>query len=184
MTWVIPMVVAKVYDDKSLFKFSLFMMIVSVGCTFFGNFVLACCNRRNKADFTYDSKGEPKDEEDPGCFRDICISCCESRTELLSLVIPCLFLEDRNDQIRKVLNVLAIVSFLPPTLLQIIWIMIDRPINGYFVTTWVAFLGIYTARFCKYINDHKKVLKDAKFLGYFALFCIMFFDNVLKERDD
>ncbi|GES93697.1 hypothetical protein GLOIN_2v1639675 [Rhizophagus clarus] len=54
--------------------------------------------------------------------------------------------EDRNDQIRKVLNVLAIVSFLPPTLLQIIWIMIDRPINGYFVTTWVAFLGIYTAR--------------------------------------
>ncbi|CAG8717213.1 15765_t:CDS:1, partial [Acaulospora morrowiae] len=60
--------------------------------------------------------------------------------------------------------------------------MIDEPINSYFVTTWLVFLGIYTSRFIKYFTE-PSVSEDVIFKGYFALFCTVIFDFVLEGKE-
>ncbi|CAG8732620.1 7221_t:CDS:1, partial [Acaulospora morrowiae] len=59
--------------------------------------------------------------------------------------------------------------------------MIDEPINSYFVTTWLVFLGIYTSRFIKYFTE-PEVPENVIFRGYFALFCNVIFDLVLEGK--
>jgi hypothetical protein len=86
-------------------------------------------------------------------------------------------------KVLKVLKSLVIISFLPPVLIQVIWIMIEKPINSYFVTTWFFFMGIFTSQFTKYFTK-PDIIEEAAFLGYFALLCTVILQEVFEKEEE